>query len=196
MGFTPPVPAAPAPPPSDNGGGVQIPPPPPARAAQASAALPRVDYWAIWNEPNHPGWLTPQWTQDGGRWSEAAPRVYRGLADAAWGALQGTGHGQDTILVGETAPKGLVTRRGTTRGIDPLRFIRALYCVDRALRPLRGTAARAASAKSRRRRTSGFTHAMSVFGRGVSIGSPRSAASVCPIPTMYSIGARANTATA
>ena len=143
--YTPPAPPAPAPAP-DDGGGVVIPPPPVARAAQApseTGPLPRVGYWAIWNEPNHPGWLTPQWTQDGGRWSEAAPRIYRGLADAAWGALQGTGHGQDTILVGETAPKGLVTRRGTTRGIDPLRFIRALYCVDRALRPLRGAAATA-----------------------------------------------------
>src|SRR5439155_12703921 len=150
--YTPPAPPAPAPAP-DDGGGVVIPPPPVARAAQApseTGPLPRVGYWAIWNEPNHPGWLTPQWTRDqnsrergspapsgagnraatagAGRWSEAAPRIYRGLADAAWGALQGTGHGRDTILVGETATKGLVTRRGTTRGIDPLRFIRALYC--------------------------------------------------------------------
>jgi hypothetical protein len=23
--------------------------------------LPRVDTWSIWNEPNHGGWLTPQW---------------------------------------------------------------------------------------------------------------------------------------
>ncbi|HEY3021555.1 MAG TPA: hypothetical protein VGJ32_15265, partial [Solirubrobacteraceae bacterium] len=33
--------------------------------------------------------------------------------------------------------------RGTTRGIDPLRFIRSLYCVDRLARPLRGATASA-----------------------------------------------------
>jgi hypothetical protein len=101
-----------------------------------------VDYWAIWNEPNQAGWLTPQWTQDGSRWVEAAPRIYRGLADAAWGALQATGHGSDTILVGETAPKGLVANRGETRAIDALRFLRALYCVDARFVPLKGTSAR------------------------------------------------------
>src|SRR5262249_33825708 len=77
--------------------------------------------------------------QSGSTWNEAAPRIYRGLADAAWGALGATGHANDTILVGETAPKGLVKLRGITRGIDPLRFLRALYCVDSKYRPLTGT---------------------------------------------------------
>jgi hypothetical protein len=105
--------------------------------------LPRVDYWAIWNEPNQSGWLTPQWTQGpGATWSEAAPRIYRGLADAAYGALQGTGHGQDTILVGETAPKGLVNLHGETRSIDALRFLRNLYCVDAKFVPFKGDAAK------------------------------------------------------
>jgi hypothetical protein len=143
--YTPPPPPSGGGGSNGGGGGLPSPPCPPAcpkaRAAQASGALPRVDYWSIWNEPNHPGWLTPQWTHDDSGWHEAAPRIYRGLADAAWSALQGTGHGSDTILVGETAPKGLVNRRGITRGIDPLRFTRDLYCVDRKLRPLRGTAA-------------------------------------------------------
>jgi hypothetical protein len=115
-----------------------------ARAAQAAdqGALPRVDYWAIWNEPNQSGWLTPQWTQGpGSAWTEAAPRIYRGLADAAYAALQNTGHAQDTILVGETAPKGLVNNRGETRSIDALRFLRNLYCVDARYRSFKGQAA-------------------------------------------------------
>lgn len=105
--------------------------------------LPRVSYYSIWNEPNQPGWLTPQWIQGAkGDFVEAAPRIYRGLVDAAYLGLQASGHGDDTILVGETAPKGLRTR-GTTTAIKALRFIRVLYCVDEALRPFTGEAAKA-----------------------------------------------------
>src|SRR5439155_1733324 len=41
------------------------------------------------------------------------------------------------------APPAPAPAPDARRGIDPLRFIRALYCVDRALRPLRGAAATA-----------------------------------------------------
>ena len=98
-----------------------------------------VDHWSIWNEPNQAAWLSPQWIlRDGGTWEEAAPRMYRELLDAAWTALQTTGHGGDTILIGETAPKGLRTNRGETRSIDALRFLRRLYCVDENMLLLRG----------------------------------------------------------
>ncbi len=105
--------------------------------------LPRVAYWSIWNEPNQGGWLTPQWVAapDGRGVVEASPRLYRGLVDAAWGALQGSDHGKDTILVGETAPKG-IARRDATSAMKALTFVRALYCVDAAFKPLVGTPAR------------------------------------------------------
>lgn len=100
--------------------------------------LPRVDHWSIWNEPNHGGWLTPQWNVQAT--VPQSPRIYRGLVDAAWAALQNTGHGGDTILLGETAPRGLDP--GLTRGLHPLRFIRELYCLNGKLRPFRGSAAK------------------------------------------------------
>ena len=103
--------------------------------------VPRVDYWSLLNEPNQAGWLTPQWQQLGGAWVETAPRLARDLTSAAWQALQDTGHGSDTILVGELAPKGLKAVRGETRSIDALRFIRRLYCLDDNLQFLSGTAA-------------------------------------------------------
>ena len=106
--------------------------------------LPRVDTWSVWNEPNHPGWLTPQWLPDPRGSSlpllPAAARIYRDLADAAWYGLQASGHGSDTILMGETAPRGL-DDRGLTRAIRPLEFIRELYCLDRRFRPFQGEAA-------------------------------------------------------
>jgi hypothetical protein len=104
---------------------------------------PRVDYWSIQNEPNQPGWLTPQWVLRGDAWIEAAPRIYRAMVDAAYAALVATGHGEDTILIGETAPKGVRTTRGETRAIDALRFIRRLYCLDDNLQVLQGAEAEA-----------------------------------------------------
>ncbi|HEX2087642.1 MAG TPA: cellulase family glycosylhydrolase [Solirubrobacteraceae bacterium] len=100
--------------------------------------FPQVDHWSIYNEPNQAAWLSPQWVRRDGSWEEASPRLYRELVDEAWTALQASGHGDDTILIGETAPKGLRTNRGETRSIDALRFLRRLYCVDENLLLLRG----------------------------------------------------------
>ncbi|MDQ3850771.1 MAG: cellulase family glycosylhydrolase [Actinomycetota bacterium] len=108
------------------------------------SGLPRVDYWSIWNEPNQAGWLTPQWSadpRDPNGMIETAPHTYRGLLDEAWAALQGTGHGRDTILIGETAPKGEENDRGITQSLDALRFVRQLYCLDDNLQFLQGTSA-------------------------------------------------------
>jgi hypothetical protein len=94
--------------------------------------LPRVAYWSIWNEPNQGGWLTPQWSPDPRNdklFVESAPSTYRNLVSQAWNNLADSGHGADTILIGETAPQG-VKDFGLSRPLSPLRFIRRLYCVD------------------------------------------------------------------
>jgi hypothetical protein len=61
--------------------------------------------------------------------------------DQMYAALQATGHGKDTILIGETAPKGQERVTGPTRAIKPGRFIRQLYCLDDNLQFLQGTSA-------------------------------------------------------
>jgi hypothetical protein len=115
-----------------------------------ASALPRVSFWAIWNEPNFGEDLGPQ-AIDGSTVS-VAPGMYRGLASQMWNSLQATGHGHDTILIGETAPLGLTgsARPGRPQGLPgnfgqtkPLQFLRTLYCVDSNYRELRGRAARA-----------------------------------------------------
>jgi hypothetical protein len=116
---------------------------PPSQSTQAATplpepALPRVSYWSIWNEPNQPTFLTPQ--NENGR--EASPRVYRGLLDTAFQALAATGHGGDTILIGETAPRGRRVKLIDST-MSPMRFIRGLYCVDGNLRFVRGAQASA-----------------------------------------------------
>ena len=101
--------------------------------------LPRVDTWSIWNEPNMPGWLTPQSHEDDTS-LPASPHVYRALADEMYRGLRESGHGSDTILLAETAPRG-ARERAVTQSLAPLLFIRELYCLDGRFRPFTGEAA-------------------------------------------------------
>lgn len=113
-----------------------------------SSPLPRVDFWSIWNEPNSGIQLAPQSagslnpTTNGAK-INVAPGYYRRLADAAWTSLHSTGHGSDTITFGDLAPVGgaLNGAGGQFSVMAPLRFLRALYCVDANFQKLRGTAA-------------------------------------------------------
>lgn len=110
----------------------------------SSSPLPRVRFWEIWNEPNWGPSLQPQLALDPVRIVAAAR--YRRLMDAAWGALQSTGHGGDTIVIGSLSPRGISVppQSALAAAVDvssPLGFARTLYCVDASLRPLRGSAA-------------------------------------------------------
>ncbi|HEV7462253.1 MAG TPA: hypothetical protein VGN78_17100, partial [Solirubrobacteraceae bacterium] len=73
-----------------------------------------------------------------------AAAIYRSLVDAGYAGLVASGHGADTILIGETAPKGR-SSPAPASSIKPLRFLRALYCVGTNMRPLTGDVARALS---------------------------------------------------
>ena len=120
-------------------------------------ALPRVHYWSIWNEPNQPGWLAPQWGSYNGRRVPESPALYRSLVDAGVGGLYTTGHtfSTDTILVGETAPEGSIASVGSGRHVHylnstgfydamtPMVFLRSLYCVGAHYHQLSGSAAAA-----------------------------------------------------
>jgi hypothetical protein len=106
------------------------------------APLPRVSYWSIWNEPNQPAWLAPQWTPVDGEPLPVSAKLYRALVDAATIALAYGGHTvkTDTILIGETAPTGS-GEQTLHSAMTPMQFVRALYCVNSADQPLQGTAA-------------------------------------------------------
>jgi len=102
--------------------------------------LPRVTFWTIWNEPNYGPDLAPQ--ARAGDTIELSPASYRGLVDAAWSSLRVSGHSHDTFLLGETAPHAQNVI-GNYGGMKPLRFLRALYCVDSNFNQYRGSAAAA-----------------------------------------------------
>ncbi len=99
----------------------------------------KVGVWSIWNEPNHPQFLRPQYT----RRSATSPRIYRNLFLAGQRGLRASGNGADTLLFGETAP------RGTPRVVAPLAFLRGALCLSRSYHR-RGRCARI--------ETGGFAH--------------------------------------
>jgi hypothetical protein len=79
-----------------------------------------VTRWSIWNEPNHPQFLQPQYDK---RHRPVSPDVYRGLYAAALRGLEDAGDAKPVVL-GETAPVG------TGKDVAPLTFMRQALCVD------------------------------------------------------------------
>ena len=116
--------------------------PRPDRFAQFARAValrfgPQVDRYEIWNEPNFPLWLQPQFTCiEGGRTcTPESPGIYRGLFNGAAPAIRGADPGAQ-ILFGGLGPRGDNPRRANAV-MRPLTFIRALGCVDDKLKAVR-----------------------------------------------------------
>jgi hypothetical protein len=77
---------------------------------------------SVWNEPNEPQFLLPQFDSRG---TPVSPRIYRGLYQAAVKGLQASGnYAGMRILFGETAP------RGTGHVVAPLTFLRDALCLS------------------------------------------------------------------
>jgi hypothetical protein len=87
----------------------------------------RIDYWSIWNEPNHPQFLGPQYR----RGKPYSPRLYRQLFKRAEKALDRTGNRRDRVIMGETAP------RGNSNVVHPITFMRRALCLNRRFREYR-----------------------------------------------------------
>jgi hypothetical protein len=81
----------------------------------------RVSTWSIWNEPNQPQFLRPQYVKG----KPASPKLYRKLYQAASAGIRSTpANAKDTILLGETSP------RGNSHIVHPLAFLRGTLCLD------------------------------------------------------------------
>jgi hypothetical protein len=127
-GGSPPPPQQP--PPSSGGSTDESPPPPPGSGTPTpppppGTTLPRISLWSIYNEPNHPLFLSPQRRKG----VLTSPSLYRALYRAAWKALARTGHKRDTILIGEVLPIGSNGSRETST-TSPLTFARELFCLN------------------------------------------------------------------
>lgn len=106
--------------------------------------LPRVSWWAIWNEPNQPGWLTPQGRKKRGvGMVPMSPHLYRNLLVAGAKGLRSSGHADDLVLIGELAPLGNQKAGGLRPALRPGLFLREMFCLNRRFRPFTGRAAKA-----------------------------------------------------
>jgi hypothetical protein len=81
----------------------------------------KISRWSIWNEPNQPQFLMPQYST--AKHTPLSPRIYRKLFIAGQrGILAGAPGAQ--VLIGETSP------RGTGKVVAPLTFLRGMFCLD------------------------------------------------------------------
>ena len=96
--------------------------------------LPKIDMFTIWNEPNHTGFMRPQWVKVNGRWRPSSPHQYRAMVQLAYPAIKAS-RPDSTVLVGGTSFSGTYGGKGTG-GVPPLRFLREMACVDEDFEPL------------------------------------------------------------
>jgi hypothetical protein len=86
--------------------------------------LPRVQYWAIWNEPNYSFYLSPQNASK----KSFAPVLYRSMLNAAADALHAVNSG-NIVIGGETGPFGVASTSGANSNTMPLVFMEKVLCV-------------------------------------------------------------------
>jgi hypothetical protein len=105
-----------------------------------AAHFPQVHFWELWNEANWGPGLAPQYLHSS---VPVSAKYYRALVNAGWRSLRSTGHGHDTISIGNLSQDGSghVGEYGTTA---PLTLMRTVYCLNTSYKPLKGSAARQA----------------------------------------------------
>jgi hypothetical protein len=84
--------------------------------------LPRVQYWAIWNEPNLNTFLSPQVSKK----KAFAPNWYRSMLNAAADAIHGV-NSSNVVIGGETAPFGSASK--SRNATMPITFMENVLCV-------------------------------------------------------------------
>ena len=120
--------------------------PKPAEFAQFVEAAARkfgsqATMWSVWNEPNQPQFLKPQFRNG----KPASPKLYRSLYLSALKGFRGADLPKDpTVLMGETSPTG------TKKVVAPLDFLRGVLCLNEAGTKKRSSCGRLA--------TDGYAH--------------------------------------
>lgn len=115
----------------------------------------KVDTWSIWNEPNQPQFLLPQYSTAK---TPLSPRIYRNLYFAAQRGLSNAGLANARVLLGETSP------RGTGKVVAPLKFLRGVLCLNGDDKKLASDCAKVTA--------SGYAHHAYTTGQGPTFKPP------------------------
>jgi Cellulase (glycosyl hydrolase family 5) len=110
------------------------------RYAGNFGGLPRVDDFALWNEPNWYGLLAPQAACKRRSCTVAAANNYRNMVRAAYPAIKKVNR-RAMVIIGELSPSGSDIK-APLRPTRPLAFLRALACRDSRLHKIKSGACR------------------------------------------------------
>jgi Glycosyl hydrolase catalytic core len=89
--------------------------------------LGTVRSWLVWNEPNNPVFLKPQYKRaPGGRWTLQGAKDYATLCNAAVDAIHLTTVGAAKVACGVTGPRGNNNPNSPRASLSPLAFLRAI----------------------------------------------------------------------
>jgi hypothetical protein len=102
--------------------------------APSGTVLPAVTLWTAWNEPNNPGWLSPQYKKVGGKYRPQAAIEYAKICDAVYTGIhsvvisptKGAPPGEK-VACGVTDPRGNDAPKSKRASIDPLTFLTAAH---------------------------------------------------------------------
>ena len=108
--------------------------PDPSEFAQFVTAVGReygdlVDVYSVWNEPNLPRFLGPQFVKG----KPVSPGIYRELYKGFLKGIASAGHSDTPVLLGEFEP------RGTGQAVAPLTFLRGVLGLDSKYRRIKGS---------------------------------------------------------
>jgi hypothetical protein len=99
--------------------------------------LPRVSVWQVWDEPNLPDHLSPQWVQTPQGLVAVSPTVYRNMENAFYTAVKTISKSNYVVLAG-LGPYGDDPSASPSERMRPVLFLRALLCETQALKEASG----------------------------------------------------------
>lgn len=88
--------------------------------------LPAVRSWLVWNEPNNPVFLSPQYRQVAGKWVIQSAVAYAQMCNAVVAAVHGMTGGASKVACGVTGPRGNNDPGSGRPSVSPLAFLRAM----------------------------------------------------------------------
>jgi Glycosyl hydrolase catalytic core len=87
--------------------------------------LSKVHRWLVWNEPNNPVFLKPQFVRTGGRWVMRSPKDYARMCNAVVRAIKSV-PSSGKVACGGTGPRGNNIPGRLRASVSPIAFLRGM----------------------------------------------------------------------